>query len=158
MRQLYEVSQDMLEVMSLDIDELTRMDTLAALEGEFGVKAEKIVHLIRNNQADIEAHKNEEKRIAERRKQLEKQTETLEAYLYGEMKVSGLKELKSPLFKLTIQKNPPKAEVLDESLIPSNFMIPQDPKLDKKLLLKALKDGEEIPGAVIVQETRLQIK
>lgn len=157
MRQLYEVSQDMLVVMSLDIDELTRMDTLAALEGEFGVKAEKIVHLIRNNQADIEAHKNEEKRIAERRKQLEKQTETLEAYLYGEMKVSGLKELKSPLFKLTIQKNPPKAEVLDESLIPSNFMIPKF-QLDKKAVLQALKDGEEVPGATLVQETRLSIK
>lgn len=144
--------------MNMELDELTRMDTLAAWQEEFKSKAEQIVHVLRNNQAEVEAHKNEEKRLAERRKLIEKQNETLEAYLYGEMKVSGLKELKSPLFKLTIQKNPPKAEVLDESLIPSTYMIPQEPKLDKKLLLNALKDGEEIPGAVIVQETRLQIK
>jgi hypothetical protein len=37
-------------------------------------------------------------------------------------------------------------------------MIPQPEKIDKKAILKALKDGEEIPGCEIQQTRGLRIK
>ena len=44
---------------------------------------------------------------------------------------------------------PPKAEIVDESMIPSKFWKPSDPKLDRKAVLEALKAKEDVPSATL---------
>lgn len=51
--------------------------------------------------------------------------------------------------------------MFDERQIPSDYFtdpVPPPPALDKRLMLQALKDGAEIPGAKLSQGYRLSIK
>jgi len=59
---------------------------------------------------------------------------------------------------VSIQNNPPSVRVVNEELIPSHFMIPQPPKLDKKTILQKLKDGEKVPGVELAQGRSLRIR
>lgn len=67
-------------------------------------------------------------------------------------------KFKTKLFSFNIQNNPPSVDITDEKLIPQEFFIDQAPKLDKKSLLAALKDGKEIEGATIKQTKSLRIR
>ena len=67
-------------------------------------------------------------------------------------------KFKTKLFSFNVQNNPPTVEVSDEKLIPKEFFVEQSPKLDRKALLAALKDGKEIEGAIIKQTKSLRIR
>lgn len=62
------------------------------------------------------------------------------------MEIGGIKTLPLPEATLSFAATPPKLIVTDESLIPTRFWKPSDPKLDRAALNQALKDGEAIPG------------
>jgi Siphovirus Gp157 len=65
--------------------------------------------------------------------------------------------VKRPTLTVSIQNNPPSVKVLDEKLL-SDYMIPQDPKLDKKAILTALKEGMEVSGAELQQTRGVRIR
>jgi antitoxin component of RelBE/YafQ-DinJ toxin-antitoxin module len=48
--------------------------------------------------------------------------------------------------------------VLDESLIPVDYFLTQDPVLSRKNLLEALKEGVNIPGVELKQSESLRIR
>ena len=56
-----------------------------------------------------------------------------------------------------MKKNPPRVEVTDESLIPAEF-ISYRPVIDKAAIKYAIEEGKEIPGAELVQSTRLDVR
>ncbi|EAH2680768.1 hypothetical protein D5L11_16340, partial [Listeria monocytogenes] len=60
-------------------------------------------------------------------------------------------------FTLDIRKNPHSVFVEDESKL-INYLVEQPKKLDKTKLKDDLKKGIDVPGAVLVQTERLQIK
>ena len=74
------------------------------------------------------------------------------------MKLTKTKRIKSELFTFNIQNNPPSLNVEDEMNIPFEYYIPQQPKLDKKELLNAIKNGLEIEGVSIKQGESLRIR
>ncbi len=47
--------------------------------------------------------------------------------------------MKRPTITVAIQANPPSVDVIDEKVIPSDFLIPQAPKVDKRSILERLK-------------------
>lgn len=49
-------------------------------------------------------------------------------------------------------------EVIDESLIPDEFMKIPAPTPDKAAIKKAIKAGQEVPGAVIKKNKNIQLK
>jgi hypothetical protein len=74
------------------------------------------------------------------------------------MEIAGVDKVKRPTLTVSIQLNPPSVLVKDESLIPSHYMLPVAPKLDKKAVLSFLKEGGEVPGCEIQQSRGLRIK
>lgn len=84
-----------------------------------------------------------------RRKRLETQRERIREAIVVAMEVAGQTKIELPHITLSIRRTPPKVEVIDESAIPADFWKPQDPKLDKKALLAAMRDGQQIAGAVL---------
>jgi hypothetical protein len=157
---LYELTgnyQLLLEKAEEVEDLFSLTDTLEAIEESIQDKSENIVKLIRNWESDIFAIREEEKRLADRRKSLENKTSFLKEYLQYNLEQAGMDKIKRPTFSLSIQNNPPSCEVLDESLIPSHYMIPQY-KVDKKSLLSVLKEGQEVPGVTIKQSKSLRIR
>ncbi len=157
---LYEMSQSYTQLLEIadSIDEDVFRDTLSAIEEAIEDKVESVGKFIRCLEADAKAIKEEEQRLADRRKAIENKISNTKEYLQNQMEVAGIDKVKRATLTVSIQNNPPSVEIADESLIPSDYMIPQPSKIDKKSILSALKDGEEIPGCEIKQTRSVRIK
>lgn len=103
----------------------------------------------------------EEKRIAGRRKALERQVDWLENYMREAMQTVGETTDSDPIeagtFKLKLVRNPPKLEIFDPNLIPEDYDALPERKINNESVKKALKEGVQVPGAQIVQGIRLKI-
>lgn len=87
------------------------------------------------------------KAMGERRDRIEKRIAMRRVAVMTGMESAGIKTLETPAGTLTIKAVPPSALILDEAAVPSEFWIPQDPKIDKKAILAALKAGDGVLGA-----------
>lgn len=96
----------------------------------------------------VDALKAREKKLKERRERLERQAEHLRTAVSTAMAQAEIKRLELPPATLTLKSVPPKAIPINEAEIPSEFWKRQDPKLDMRALLAALKQGP-VPGAVL---------
>ena len=59
----------------------------------------------------------------------------------------GLKKLEQPDFTASARAGLPPLIIMSEGEVPSDYWMPQPPKLDRQSLLADLKRGEVIPGA-----------
>jgi len=96
----------------------------------------------------VDALKAREKKLKERRERLERQAEHLRTAVSTAMAQAEIKRLELPPATLTLKSVPPKAIVINEAEIPSEFWKRQDPKLDMRALLAALQQGP-VPGAAL---------
>lgn len=157
---LYELAKNYAQLMEMaeEMESDALVDTLEALQDAIEDKAENIAKLIKNLEADAKIIKEEEKRLAERRQSIEKKIDRLKQYLQEQLEVAGLQKVKRPTITVAIQANPPSVEIADEKLIPSEFMIPQPAKVDKKAILERLKNGETVPGCELRQTKGVRIR
>jgi hypothetical protein len=152
---------DLQKLQDMDIDEQTFVDTIEGLSGELELKATNVAMFVRNLEASAEAIKAAEKQMAERRKALEAKADRIRQYLLDNMTRTGITKIDCPYFVLSVRKNPPAVEVLNQDMIPTDFFdIPEPPPpiLNKNRLKDALKAGEIIEGAKLTQGCSLQIK
>ena len=61
----------------------------------------------------------------------------------------GLKKLEQPDFTASARSGSPALVVTSEQAIPSDYWVPQPPKLDRQGLTSDLKRGKEVPGACL---------
>lgn len=78
---------------------------LAVIGDEIEAKADGYARVIRNMEAEAKALKDEEKRLAEKRKLREAAIERLKQNLFESMKATGKEKFKTDLFTFSIQKN-----------------------------------------------------
>ena len=155
---LYELSLAFQDVQNMDLDPEVMKDTLDSIEDAIENKAENIAKLIRNLESDVSAFKTEEDRLKTKRQATENKVKWLKTYLEDNMKLTGKTKFKSGMFNFSIQKNPVSVNVLNESILPDEFLIPQPPKVDNTSLKELLKSGVEIPGAELKQTESLRIR
>lgn len=157
---LYELTESYINVLEKaeELDEQTLKDTLEAIEEAIEDKVENTAKLIVCLEADAKAIKEEERRLKERRQRLEAKIDRIKDYLKEQLELAGIDKVKRPTITVSIQNNPPKAVIVDEKSIPHEYIIPQPAKIDKRAILQKLKEGENIPGAVMVQERGVRIK
>ena len=159
---LYEISRNYNNLQKLidnpEIPQEMIIESLNSVGEEIELKAENIAKLIKNIEGDIKIFKEEEQRINERRKVLENKTKWLKNYLEENMKATGKTKFKHGTFSFNIQKNPPSLSIEDINYIPNKYLVQQEPKVDKKELLKDIKNGLEIDGVEIVQTESLRIR
>lgn len=148
-------------LMETQDDAAAIADTIEAEAYPLEVKAQNVAYAIRNLEASAQAIKEAEQQMAERRKRMEKRAEQIREYLKGCMELAGVSKIECPHFQVSIAKNPASVEVFEQSLIPLDYLKfpePPPPAPDKTLIKQAIKDGFEVPGAKLVQGTRLNIK
>ena len=160
MAKLYELSTGYKNIEYLlengeDNEELAAV--LNSLGEEIEDKAENIAKILKNNEADIKAFKEEEKRLAERRKALENSNKRLKEYLEENMKLTGKTKFKKGTFSFNIAKNPASVEITNVDIISSDYKVLTE-ILDKKAILQDLKDGKDVQGAILKQGESLRIR
>lgn len=78
-----------------------------------------------------------------------KRAESTRALIEQMMFVAELDKLERPTATLSLVRRAAKVEITEEAEIPSDFWKVGDPKLDKKALAAALKEGRAVPGACL---------
>lgn len=124
---------------------------ITAIEGETGLidAISGAVDRIFELEGHEEALASQIKRLSERKSRFEDQRSRIKAAVHVAMGHAELRKLELPQATLSVRGVSPKVEITDEAAVPVKFWKPQDPKLDKKAVLDALKAKEEVPGATL---------
>lgn len=145
-----EYSQFQQLIESEDFDEKTIADTLESIQGEIMDKGRNVAAYFQNLESDAEALKAAENRIAARRKAIESRAEWLKEYLRSNMERCGISKIECPEFVVTLGKPRDVCEIVNEDDLPDDYVKTKVMKSpDKALILKAMKDGYDVPGAKI---------
>lgn len=165
---LYELSSTVEQM--LNNDELYDPETGELLPGlvealsDTREKAVSVAAYILNMGAQLDAMTEHVRRIEARRKALELRQDKLCQYLAFNMRRTGITELKADdstfTAKLFIERDA-SVEIYDERQVPQQFWKapkPPEPKPSKAEITKAIKAGEEVPGARIVKKDRLELR
>jgi len=159
---LYELTENYKNLQELmenpDIPQEMILEALNSIEGDIFEKLENIVKLLRSLEADIRIIKEEKQRLSAKQSSLENRCVNIKEYLETSLKALGKDKVKSGLFTLSIGKNPPSVNVVDLSVIPKEYMKQIEPEVMRTLVLKDLKQGNEIPGAELIQTESLRIR
>lgn len=157
MATLYELTGQYLEIYNMDIDDETKLDTLEAIDWttDYENKVEGYVKVIKSLEADIEARKNEKKRLDGLNKSDQTKIDNLKAALSTSMTETGQTRVDTTLFKVGFRKS--EAVVVDEEKLPKKYQIVSY-KPDKKTLKELLKGGKHIKGAAIEERSNLSIR
>lgn len=125
--------------------------TVDAIEGETNLI--EAITLAVDRISEIEALEDATKArldaLKSRKDRLSRQGENIRTALASALGTAGLKKLELPIATISMRPVPPKAQIVSEADIPSNFWKPQDPKLDLKAIGDALKAKTDVPGAIL---------
>lgn len=159
---LYEISTQYQEAFRGDENGELNMELIERMEGALEEKAVALSSYIKNLEAEKDAIATAKNNMAEREKRLSKRLTYLLDYLQTNMERTGITEItRSAYFTIKLKKNPPKVEILDEAEIPVDYIktkVVTTSSVDKIRLLGDLKTGVEVPGAILVQNNRVEIK
>ena len=163
MATLYEQTAKYKELLEMAEEQnLTQADIKDTLEGmdyEFEDKADGYAKVLRSLDGKEEAISSEIKRLTEMKKVVANNKKAIKQNLENAMIETGKTKFKTTLFSFGIQKNPASVRIKDESLVPEEYRIKQPDKIDKKLLIKALKEGAVFTENIeLVQTESLRIR
>lgn len=129
------------------------------MDYEFEDKADGYAKVLRNLGGTREAIKSEIKRLTEMDRVIANNEKAIKQNLENAMIETGKTKFKTTLFSFGIQKNPASVRIKDESLVPEEYRIKQPDKIDKKGLIKALKEGTVFTENIeLVQTESLRIR
>lgn len=162
MATLYEINSQIMECIDTETGEILDVERLNALQMERTQKIENVALYIKELKADAEAIKAEAKALTERAKQKEATADRLKQWLTDILDGSAFETAK---VKLSFRKSQ-KINISDEYELLSfleahgfNDCIKyKQPEISKTELTKLLKEGQEIPFAVLEASQNLQIK
>lgn len=168
MNTLWEITQEFLTLASIieeaggeATDEL--LEELAISRENFAHKAEGYTRLILKWESEIDAAAAEIKRIQAIKKTKESSVARLKETLLHALQVfgqedykTGVKRYETALFKLSTRRSQA-VEIVDETEVPDAFWVVKK-EVSKSAISNALKEGEEVPGAVLKENYSVQIK
>ncbi|MBE5996576.1 MAG: siphovirus Gp157 family protein [Lachnospiraceae bacterium] len=149
---LYEITDQYLQLLELaedpEVDPEVLADTMEALDGDFEEKADGYAKVIAQINADADAIKKETDRLTARRKALENSAKRIKDTLQMAMIACDKRKFKTTLFSFGIQKNPASVVMETDNVfeIPAEYLVMQDPTIDKNAIKDALKNGVDLTG------------
>jgi hypothetical protein len=161
MANLYEITREALELASLlETEEFTpELEQLLVINQEqLQVKAGNYAKVIANIQSDADAIDTEIKRLKSMKESKDRAITRLKDAVREAMLVSNIDKIESPLFKLSLRRSE-SVEVDIVEALPSSFLNVKNVVTADKLAIKeAIKRGENIIGARLIENFNLQIK
>jgi seryl-tRNA synthetase len=144
----------------LETEELTPEleEALIINQDQLQAKAVNYAKVIANYQAESDAIDQEIKRLKAMKDSREKKIEWLKESVKKAMLVSGIEKVESPLFKLSVRRSEA-VEVDMVEALPNAFQnVKNVVTADKVAIKEAIKRGENVTGARLVENFNLQIK
>lgn len=159
---LYELEGNLLHVVELansakPEDQQLFADTIESLQDSIADKAIGYSKVINQLVADKKQLTDKIKHDQERKRALSNNISRLKLALQHGMETAGKEKVKDIDLSIWIQNNPVSVAVTDDKLIPGEFT-EIEKKLNKTAIKQALNDGEEVPGAKLVQTRSIRIK
>lgn len=160
---LYELRGDFLRLYDMaddpDTDPDAFFDTMEAIEGEIEDKADGYAAVIASLNNIAKGLKAEEDRLVSRRKAIENNVARMKTALTEAMQATGKTRFKTLKWSFNIQPNP-ESVVLDKDIsgIPAQYLIEQEPKVDKMAIKDALKHGAKFTFAHLERSESLRIR
>lgn len=156
---IYEIDNAILDCIDLETGEIIDIDKLNKLELERETKIEGVACWIKDLKAEAEALKNEKQALAERQRVAENKAESLKKYLAYALAGNKFSTAKCAVSFRSTES----VEVTTEGL--NNLMKEHDelltykaPEPNKTAIKQALKDGLNVAGVQLVQNTSVIIK
>ena len=158
---LYEITREAQELaFLLETDELTPELEAALLinQDQLQAKAGNYAKVIANIQSDSDSIDAEIKRLKAMKDTKDRSISRLKEVLRDAMLVSGIDKIESSLFKLSLRRSEA-VEVDVVEALPNAFQnIKNVLTADKLAIKEAIKRGENVMGARIIENFNLQIK
>jgi len=127
-------------------------------EEELSTKSVKYGYVVKALEYDVNIIDDEIKRLSQIKKVRQNAIERLKNVLSITMQSFNIPEIDTPTMKINFRKSS-SLEITDEDLIPKKFItVKQSTTIRKADIKKAIKEGEQIEGARIVENQNLQIK
>ena len=123
-------------------------------EIELSEKVENIAKFIKNLEAERDVFKKESDRLASKAKSFANKADSLKRYLQDSLEVAGVDKVKGELFTVSVQNNPISLDLSTTEHIPDEFKRVPEPVVNKRELLKHIKDTGEVFEGVEVKQTR----
>jgi len=120
-------------------------------------KSANVIAVVRNQELTIEALDNEIKRLQAMKDSIKKKLDKFKIYIKSSMLTNNIEKIETPIGTIKFTKSI-STEIYDESLIDSRFKeIVTTEKISKEKIKAALKAGEEVQGAKLVENKNLKI-
>lgn len=158
---IYELTEELMKLYEAandpDYDQDIIQDMAKDVEEDLETKIEGYGMVIKQLDADAAVIEEEAKRLTDRAKSLKNNAKRMKETLQQVMIVTGKTKIKTNLFTFNVQNNPASV-VLDTEDIPLEYLVPQDPTVNKKLIMEQLKAGEVLEFAHLEQGQSLRIR
>ncbi len=161
MANLYEITRDALELASLlETEELTPEleQALVINQEQLQAKAGNYAKVIANIQSDADAIETEIKRLKAMKESKERAITRLKDAVRDAMLVSSIDKIESPLFKLALRRSEAVEVDMVEALPNAYQNVKNVVTADKIAIKEAIKRGENVYGARLIENFNLQIK
>ena len=157
---LYEIDNAILECIDIETGEIIDTEKLDALQMEREEKIENVACWIKDLKAEAEAIKAEKFALAERQKSAENKAESLKKWLAYALQGQKFKTARCAVSFRKTESVEVTQEGLENLMRGGNddLLTYEQPKPNKTAIKQALKDGLNVAGVQLVQNTSTIIK
>lgn len=127
---------------------------LTEAEAGLSEKVENIARLIKNFESERDVFKKEATRLLDKAESFDNKVSNLKRYLQDNLEVAGIDKVKGELFTVSLQNNAMSLDINSIDQIPNEFKRTPEPVVNKRELLKYIKETGEIFEGVEVRQTR----
>jgi hypothetical protein len=139
-----EVSPEMEEALQLNGQEMQR-------------KSMSVAYMIKTLEYNADVLEKEIDRLRSLKQKADNAKEFLKQRLSEAMILYGIERLDGGNIKLFFRKSE-SVDIFEPAFLPDKFLIPKPPEPSKQQIKAAIKAGEEVPGARLIEKQNLQIK
>lgn len=164
---LYDLKDNLINIEE-QLDELLNEETLTEeekvenankllafrekIKGLIVEKNEGLIQVIKNKEAVVNTLKAEEDRLKKRRQSQEKSITKLKEYMLSIMEELHQDKVETTLATISRRKNPISIEIVNEALVPLDYLNTTTVVDKKKILEYYKKTGEETAGIKIIDD------
>ena len=144
----YRALRDRIRAHDPDLDEETLADTVEGLTDLHEIIA-AVIRSVLDDEALATGLKGRIETMQSRLERLQDRASKRREIARDVMVESEIKKIIAPDFTVSIRPGSPSLVVTDETVVPAQFWVPRDPRLDRQALLAELKHGGDIAGVAL---------